>query len=123
MPIIKSARKRVKIAQKATIRNVKTKRRLKDSLKNLSKKTSAEALREAQSAIDKAAKKGVIHKNKAARLKKQASLLAKSANVKITKATPKPKTQAKPKAAATPKTSKPAKKAPATSKKKPVAKK
>ncbi|MGH7240908.1 MAG: 30S ribosomal protein S20, partial [Candidatus Saccharimonadales bacterium] len=33
MPIIKSAKKRVKVAKKATIRNSKTKRSLKTALK------------------------------------------------------------------------------------------
>jgi small subunit ribosomal protein S20 len=104
MPIIKSARKRVKVAEKAAIRNSKTKRQLKTSLKSLSKKATAETFRDSQSAIDKAAKKHVIHKNKAARLKSRAAKLAKEANVKPVKkatATPKAKTTkpaAKPKA-------------------------
>ncbi len=88
MPIIKSARKRVKTAKKATIRNAKTKRQFKASLKSLSSKPTADALREAQSAIDKAAKRHVIHKNKAARLKRRAALLAKAANVKLVKKAP-----------------------------------
>ncbi len=102
MPIIKSARKRVRVAQKATIRNSKTKRQLKESLKSLNKKASSETLIAAQSAIDKAAKKHVIHKNKAARLKSRAAKLAKEASVKpVKKVAPKAKTSAtaKPKAA------------------------
>lgn len=106
MPIIKSAKKRVKTAKKAAIRNSKTKRALKASLKTFAAKPSQKSLTEAQSNIDKAAKKGVIHKNKAARLKKRAVQQAKSSGVKIAKSKP----------AAKPAT----KKAPA---KKPVAKK
>jgi small subunit ribosomal protein S20 len=85
MPIIKSAKKRVKVAKKATIRNSKTKRSLKDALKAFSRSSSSASLKGAQSSIDKAAKKRVIHKNKAARLKSQAAKKAKAAGVKVTK--------------------------------------
>lgn len=121
MPIIKSAKKRVKTANKAAVRNSKTKRTLKTALKSFhsavtgKSKDTGDKHAKAQSAIDKTAKKGLIHKNKAARLKKQASAKAKAAGVKPT---------AKPKKAAAPKkvaAKKPvAKKAPA---KKPTAKK
>jgi small subunit ribosomal protein S20 len=86
MPIIKSAKKRVKVAKKAAIRNHKTKRSLKAALKLLSTNGSAKTLRDAQSSIDTAAKKNVIHKNKAARLKSRAAKKAKASGVKITKA-------------------------------------
>lgn len=108
MPIIKSAKKRVRVANRAAIRNAKTKRNLKAALKLLRKSPNAKAFQEAQSNLDKAVKKGVVHKNKAARLKKQASARAKAAGVKPTKATAK-------------KAATPAKKA--ASAKKPVAKK
>jgi small subunit ribosomal protein S20 len=82
MPIIKSAKKRVRVAKKAAVRNSKTKRNLRNALKLFSKTPSSSAHSSAQSTIDKAAKKGVIHKNKAARLKKQAAAQAKAAGVK-----------------------------------------
>lgn len=82
MPIIKSAKKRVKVAKKAAIRNSKTKRSLRSALKAFVRKPSAAGHAEAQSNLDKAVKKGVIHKNKAARLKKQAATTAKAAGVK-----------------------------------------
>jgi small subunit ribosomal protein S20 len=97
MPIIKSAKKRVKVAKKASIRNHKTKRSLKSALKLLTTSSSAKTLRDAQSSIDKAAKKNVIHKNKAARLKSRAAKKAKANGVKITKASA---TKAAPKKAA-----------------------
>jgi small subunit ribosomal protein S20 len=108
MPIIKSAKKRVKVANKATARNVKTKRSLREALKEFAKavqggKTAeiAKAEREAMSALDTAAKKAVIHKNKAARKKAQLSAQAKAAGAKpvktaAKKAAPKAKTAAKP---------------------------
>jgi ribosomal protein S20 len=100
MPIIKSAKKRVKVARKASVRNSKTKRSLKGALKLFAKSPSSKSHSSAQSNLDKATKKGVIHKNKAARLKKQAAAKAKAAGVKSTKtatkkAAPAKKTAAK----------------------------
>jgi small subunit ribosomal protein S20 len=86
MPIIKSAKKRVRVARRAAVRNSKTKRNLKSALKLFAKKPSTKALSEAQSTLDKAVKKGVVHKNKAARLKRQAAKRAKAAGVKPAKA-------------------------------------
>ena len=120
MPIIKSAKKRVRVATKAAIRNSKTKRSLKTAMKSFVKKASPETHAEAQSNLDKAVKKGIMHKNKAARLKKQAAAQAKAAGVKPATAK---KAAAKPAAA---KKAAPAKKPAAIKKapaKKPAAKK
>jgi ribosomal protein S20 len=83
MPIIKSAKKRVRVSEKANDRNKDTKLTLRtamriftDSLK--SGKNVSEAQSSVQSALDTAVKKGIIHKNKAARKKAQ---LAKAASV------------------------------------------
>ncbi|HWT55666.1 MAG TPA: 30S ribosomal protein S20 [Candidatus Microsaccharimonas sp.] len=120
MPIIKSAKKRVKVAKKATIRNSKTKRSLKTALKAFTAKPEGKTHSVAQSNIDKAVKKGLMHKNKAARLKKQAAAKAKAAGAKPAAATTK-KVAAKPAAKKAAPAKKPvAKKAPA---KKPAAKK
>jgi small subunit ribosomal protein S20 len=89
MPIIASAKKRVRTTRKATIRNSKTKRSLKGALKVFAKTPSSKSMSAAQSQLDRAAKKGVIHKNKAARLKSKAAKKAKAAGVKSTKATKK----------------------------------
>jgi len=82
MPIIKSAKKRVRVASKAAARNSKTKRSLKASFKSFGSKASSEGLSKAQSALDTAVKKGVIHRNKAARKKRQLAAQAKAAGVK-----------------------------------------
>jgi small subunit ribosomal protein S20 len=95
MPIIKSAKKRVRTANKAAVRNSKTKRSLKSALKLFAKSPSAKTHSAAQSNLDKAAKKGVIHKNKASRLKRKAAAKAKAAGVKPTKATAKKAAPAK----------------------------
>ncbi len=89
MPIIKSAKKRVKVARQATIRNAKTKRNLKTAVKAFQTalkdgdKKAGEALKAAQSAIDQAAKKNVIHKNKAARKKSQLSKASLAAGITV----------------------------------------
>lgn len=96
MPIIKSARKRVRVAKKAGIRNYKTKREMRDAIKNFIKVLGggksaevAKAQSAAVSAIDRAAKKNVIHKNKAARQKSRLSAQAKKAGIKPGKKTAK----------------------------------
>jgi small subunit ribosomal protein S20 len=85
MPIIKSAKKRVRVAAKATSRNRKTKRSLKGAIKAFhaavtGRKDTKETHGKAQSALDKAGKKGVMHKNKVARKKRQLSAAAKAAH-------------------------------------------
>jgi small subunit ribosomal protein S20 len=90
MPIIKSAKKRVRVSAKAGARNSKTKRSLREALKAFydaipSGKTDkiTSAHKQATSAIDTAAKKNIIHKNKAARKKQQLSAALKKSNVKL----------------------------------------
>lgn len=82
MPIIKSAKKRVRVARKATVRNAKTKRSLRVSLKAFSASASSKTFNEAQSALDQAGKKGLMHKNKVARKKRQLAAAVKAAGVK-----------------------------------------
>lgn len=82
MPITKSAKKALSGSQKKGVFNLRRKRALKDSVKEIDKlviakdKKGAETkLSIAYKAIDKAAKRGVIKKNTASRKK---SRLAKS---------------------------------------------
>src|SRR4051812_9294917 len=82
MPIIKSAKKRVRVARKATVRNAKTKRNLRVALKSFQASVSGKSHGKAQSALDKAGKKGLLHKNKVARKKRQLAAAAKKAGVK-----------------------------------------
>ena len=98
MPIIKSAKKRVKVAAKASSRNARTKRALREALKSYSAALSggktakiAKAQKAAVQALDIAAKKSIIHKNKAARKKSQIAAQAKASGVKPAKTTSKPK--------------------------------
>jgi ribosomal protein S20 len=91
MPIIKSAKKRVKVAAKARSRNARTKRTMRESLKAFSKAVDAgkaadiqKTQRDAVSAIDMAAK------NKAARQNAALSAQAKAAGAKPVKSAAKP---------------------------------
>ena len=128
MPIIKSAKKRVRVSSKATIRNAKTKRTIRESVKAFYKELETgkpasidTAHKTAVSAIDTAAKKNVIHKNKEERKKIQLSSAAKTAGVK-----PSASTKAKKPAVKKVVTKKPAEKAKVAKKaptKKPATKK
>ena len=101
MPIINSAKKRVKITKKATVRNAKTKRSLKTAIKAFhsavagGKKDARKLESKAASTLDKAAKKGVMHKNKVARKKSQLSRAGKAAGVSKTAKLPAKKTAKK----------------------------
>ena len=69
MPIIKSAKKKLRQDLKRTKQNQKIENLLKTAIKQVKKLKTKDALQKAQSIIDKAAKKNIIHKNKAARIK------------------------------------------------------
>ncbi len=78
MPNIKSAKKRVLVAALKNERNKAAKTELKTVLKKArAEDATAEAVKAAAIKLDKSAGKGLIHKNKAARIK---SRLAKKAN-------------------------------------------
>jgi ribosomal protein S20 len=106
MPIIKSAKKRVRQAARQHTQNLVTKRALRDTSKAFlaaiaaaDKKAADTALKGAQSALDTAVKKNLIHRNKAARRLSQLSKAAKALGVKPSAAEKKPvakKTTAKP---------------------------
>ncbi|MBI1862700.1 30S ribosomal protein S20 [Candidatus Microgenomates bacterium] len=72
MPIIKSAIKKQRQDVKRTSANKKYDHEFKKALRDVRKGT-AKSLTEVYSKIDKAAKKNVIHKKKASRLKSLAS--------------------------------------------------
>ncbi|MBI4137034.1 30S ribosomal protein S20 [Candidatus Roizmanbacteria bacterium] len=71
MPIIKSAEKKLRQDRKRTTRNKRVQETYKEAIKNTAAKPTKQSIAKAYSAIDTAAKQRVIHKNKAARLKKQ----------------------------------------------------
>lgn len=129
MPIIKSAKKRVRVANRAAIRNSKTKRSLKTALKSFQKavtggdkKAVIAAHAKSQSELDKAVKKGLMHKNKVARQKRKLAAAAKQTAGVTKTAAAKPATAKKAPAAKKATVKKPATKATAA-KAKPAAKK
>ena len=75
MPNIQSAKKRVKVTEKKTLRNRMVKSSVRTSIKKLeaaiaaAPKNAAVQLNETTSALDKAVAKGIIHKNAANRKK------------------------------------------------------
>jgi small subunit ribosomal protein S20 len=77
MPNIKSAKKRVKVIEKKTLRNKAIKSDLKTALKKADAAVANNAadkeqvVRTAIKKVDMACTKGIMHKNKAARKKSQ----------------------------------------------------
>ena len=69
MPNIKSAKKRVKVIEAKHESNIVPKGAMKTAVKKVRKEANTENLNIANKRIDKACNKGIITKNKAARLK------------------------------------------------------
>lgn len=78
MPIIKSAKKKVRSDKRKRAHNLHFKVGLKNALKIARKEPTLDHLKAAQAVLDKAVTARVIHQNKAARLK---SRLAKRAKI------------------------------------------
>jgi small subunit ribosomal protein S20 len=69
MPVLKHARKKLRQDKKRTLRNKRVRELYKSFVKKAKANPTPEALAQAFSSIDKAAKQNIIHENKAARLK------------------------------------------------------
>lgn len=78
MPLIKSAIKKLKQDKFRTTVNRVYRNRTKEALKEAREKKTKKAMESAYSALDRGAKKKVIHKNKAARLKSRLVRLYKN---------------------------------------------
>lgn len=75
MPILKNAKKALKVSKKKNIVNRKLKSRVKTAIDQAKKTPKPENISLAHSKIDRAVKKNLIHKNKAARLKSRIAKL------------------------------------------------
>lgn len=75
MPLIKSAKKKLRQDVKRTVQNKKVKDTFRKTVKKAKTNPSAKTVMEAFSIIDKTAKKNIIHKNKASRMKSALSKL------------------------------------------------
>ena len=80
MPITSSAKKALRQQKRRARENKRTRRRYKEAIKKFLKRPGEKTLSLAYSLIDRAAKKNVIHPNKAKRLK---SRLAKIKRKKV----------------------------------------
>lgn len=85
MANIKSAKKRIKVINKKTLRNKMIKSQVKTAMKKVvvavnagDKETAAAALKGAVSTIDRAYTKGIYHKNTVARKKSSLARLVNS---------------------------------------------
>lgn len=78
MPVIKSARKKLKQDKKRQKRNNDVKLAFKEAIKVAQKLKTADKITKAVKATDKAVKNKLIHKNKAARIKSKLSKLIKA---------------------------------------------
>lgn len=94
MPVIKSAKKKLRQDKKRTLANKNIRELLKELIKKAKKEagsnSAGEIIKQAVQAADKAAKNHIIHKNKAAHIKSALSkLLSKSTpkEKKVTKTT------------------------------------
>lgn len=83
MPIIKSAKKAARQADKRTAHNEQIKKDIKAAVKAFKAKPSKTTLAKAQSEYDKAVKKDLLKKNTAARRKAKLHAIAKSTKVKL----------------------------------------
>jgi len=75
MPIIKQAAKKMRRDKKRAIHNFKTRKELRTQIKQVRTNPSKKTLQKSTSIIDKSVKRGIIHKNKASRLKSRLSKL------------------------------------------------
>ncbi len=78
MPIIKSAKKAARQAEKRTANNQQIKKSIKIALKTFKANPTAENMSKAQSEYDKAVKKGLLKKNTASRRKASLAKIAKA---------------------------------------------
>ncbi|MBI2431040.1 MAG: 30S ribosomal protein S20 [Candidatus Levybacteria bacterium] len=75
MPVIKSAKKKLRKDKKRTVQNKKVRTLFTNLVKKAKKNPSEKTVQEAIKTTDKAAKKHIIHKNKASRIKSALSKL------------------------------------------------
>lgn len=76
MPILKNAIKALKSQKKKNIFNNLVRAKMRGELKKFATKPTGDDLSQVYSIVDKAAKKKIIHKNKAARIKSKMQKLA-----------------------------------------------
>lgn len=73
MAITRSAKKAKRVSERKRVFNVRTKKTMRTAVKSVMAAATASTLSSAFRAIDKAAKRGIIKKNTAARMKSRAA--------------------------------------------------
>jgi small subunit ribosomal protein S20 len=85
MPISASSKKSLRKSIKNRKANLFLKNKFRDLVKKFLNKPNMENMKEAQSMLDKAEKKGILHKNKVSRLKSQLSKKIDGVATKVVK--------------------------------------
>lgn len=80
MAKLKSSKKRIRQERIQRVRNAAAMSSMRTAVKRFEENANQEHLNEALSSLDKATKKGIIHKNKAARHKSQLMRAANAAS-------------------------------------------
>lgn len=75
MPILKGAKKALRVSKKKNLINRRLKSQMKTAIDQVKKEINTKNISLASSKIDRAVKKNIIHKNKAARVKSQLAKL------------------------------------------------
>ena len=78
MPVIRSAKKKLRQDKKKEKVNKILKASFKNAVKDAEKSKTSEKIKKAVTLLDKAVKKGLLHKNKAARIKSRLSKFVKT---------------------------------------------
>jgi small subunit ribosomal protein S20 len=86
MPLLKNAKKALRVSKRKNLVNQQIKSKMKTAVDAIKANPSQENLNKAYEAIDMAAKRNIIHHNKAARHKSQLAKLLASAGVVAPKA-------------------------------------
>lgn len=73
MPLLSNAKKALRVSKRKAVVNQRIKSRMKTAMDKVKAEVTQANLSTAFSAIDKAVKRNLIHKNKASRLKSQLS--------------------------------------------------
>lgn len=94
MPVTKSAKKALRRDRRRAVINKLIKEKLKKVISLARKKPNIENLKKASSVLDQAAKRGLIHRRKASRLKSRLARLAKKTETEK-KVKPPPKKKSK----------------------------
>lgn len=75
MPVIENAKRALRVSKRKALQNNLTRKNVEVALRVAGKKKDLKSVSSAFSAIDRASKKFVIHRNKAARMKSSLSKL------------------------------------------------